>query len=149
MNRGKKISIRLALWISFFMIIGFSTQTAGVFQAYTHTDLTDKVDILFEQWDRKDSPGAALGIFKDGRIIYARGYGIANLEYSLPWTPQSPSRIGSISKQFIAMCIAILIEQGKLSVEDNIEEFLPEWPDDGEPVKIKHLLYHTLCVYAA
>jgi CubicO group peptidase (beta-lactamase class C family) len=143
MNRGIKISGTLTLWISFFMVFGFSIQHAGAFQAYTHTDLTDKVDALFEQWDRKDSPGAALGIFKDGRIIYARGYGIANLEYSLPWTPQTPSRTGSISKQFIAMCIAILIEQGKLSIEDNIQKLLPGWPDYGEPIKIKHLLYHT------
>ncbi|MBN1224976.1 MAG: serine hydrolase [Candidatus Aminicenantes bacterium] len=143
MNKGIKLPIRLALWISFFVLIGFSTQQAGVHQAYTHTNLTDKVDAMFEQWNREDSPGAAFGIFKDGRIIYARGYGIANLEYSLPWTPQTVSRTGSISKQFIAMCIAILIEQGKLSIEDNIQKFLPQWPDYGDPVKIKHLLYHT------
>ncbi|MGD8540424.1 MAG: hypothetical protein PVI66_17060, partial [Candidatus Aminicenantes bacterium] len=52
------------------------------FQAYTHTEATGKVDALFERWDRVDSPGAALGIFQDGRIIYARGYGAANLEYN-------------------------------------------------------------------
>ena len=143
MNNGIKMPIRLALWISFFVLIGFSTQQAGVHQAYMHTDLTEKVDAMFEQWDREDSPGAALGIFKDGRIIYARGYGIANLEYSIPWTPQTVSRTGSISKQFTAMCIAILIEQGKLTVEDNIQTFIPGWPDYGDPVKIKHLLYHT------
>jgi len=143
MHISKKNSIRLALWISFFMVLGASTQQAAIFQAYTHTDLTNKVDDLFKQWDRDDSPGAALGIFKDGKIIYARGYGTANLEYALPWTPQSPSRIGSISKQFIAMCIAILVEQEKLSFEDNIQKFLPRWPDYGTPIKIKHLLHHT------
>jgi len=140
---SKKNSITLALWISFFMAFGASTQAAAIFQAYTHTDLTNKVDDLFKQWDKDGSPGAALGIFKDGKIIYARGYGEANLEYALTWTPQSPSRVGSISKQFIAMCIAILVEQGKLSFEDNIQKFLPGWPDYGTPIRIKHLLHHT------
>jgi len=143
MHKKKEMAVKLALQISFFGLMGFLTQQAGVHQAYTHTDLTEKADALFEQWDREDSPGAALGIFKDGRIIYARGYGMANLEYSVPWTPQTVSRTGSISKQFIAMCIAILIEQGKLSFEDNIQKYVPEWPDFGDPVKIKHLLYHT------
>ncbi|MFC2164226.1 serine hydrolase domain-containing protein [Acidobacteriota bacterium] len=143
MIRELRMPIGFALGLSFFLLIGFSPLSAGAHQAYTHTDITDKVDALFEQWDRKDSPGGALGIFKDGRIIYARGYGIANLEYSLPWTPQTPSRTGSISKQFIAMCVAILVEQGKLSIEDDIQKFLPGWPDYGEPIKIRHLLYHT------
>jgi len=137
------MTVKLALRVSIFALIGFSMQQAGVYQAYTHTELTEKSDAMFEQWDKKDSPGATLGIFKDGSIIYARGYGMANLEYSVPWTPQTVSRTGSISKQFIAMCTAILLEQGKLSVEDNIQKYIPEWPDYGDPVKVKHLLYHT------
>ena len=101
MKYSKKIFSGFALWIFFVLVNGASTQNAVAFQAYTHNALTDKVDEMFKQWDKDDSPGAAVGIFKDGRIIYARGYGIANLEYTLPWTPQTPSRIGSISKQFI------------------------------------------------
>lgn len=138
-----KNSKPLVLLLSFLMVFFVSIQHAGVFQAYTHNTLTHQVDELFKKWDRNDSPGAALGIFKDGRIIYARGYGMANLEYSLVWTPQTPSRVGSISKQFIAMCIAILIEDRKLSLEDDIRKFIPGWPDYGMPVKIKHLLHHT------
>ncbi len=129
--------------MSALLIFGATAQKVIANQAYTHNALTDKVDEMFKQWDRDDSPGAALGIFKDGRIIYARGYGVANLEYSLPWTPQTVSRTGSISKQFIAMCIAILIEQGKLSLDDDIQKFIPGWPDYGRPIKIKHLLHHT------
>ena len=143
MNSGKKISVGLVLWLSFFVVFGASMLQADASQAYTHSALTDKVDELFKQWDRADSPGAALGIFKDGRIIYARGYGIANLEYALPWSSQNPSRIGSISKQFIAMCIAILAEQGKLSLDDNIRKYFPDWPEYGGPITLKHLLYHT------
>jgi len=129
-------------WLVLF-ILAVLTQPAAAYQAYTHTPLTDKVDEMFKPWDNNYSPGAALGIFKDGRIIYARGYGLANLEYNLAWTPQTVSRTGSISKQFIAMCIAILAEQGKLSLEDDIRKFLPDWPDYGRPIKIKHLLHHT------
>jgi len=137
MNSGKKISVRLVLWLSFFIVFGVSMLQADAFQAYTHSALTDKVDELFKQWDRADSPGAALGIFKDGRIIYARGYGIANLEYALPWSSRNPSRIGSISKQFIAMCIAILAEQGKLSLDDNIRKYFPDWPEYNGPITLK------------
>jgi len=143
MGCSKKLFIRLVFWVSFVLVLGVSTQKAMVYQVYTHNILTDKVDEMFKQWDKKNSPGAALGIFKDGRIIYARGYGIANLEYSLPWTPQTPSRTGSISKQFVAMCIAILAEQGKLSLDDDIRKYIPDWPEYNGPITLKHLLHHT------
>jgi len=143
MNKNKAKSFGFVLSIAFLLFFCVSTQQASVSQAYTHTDLTDRVDELFKEWDRNDSPGAAFGIFKDGRIIYARGYGIANLEYSLPWTPQTPSQTGSISKQFTGMCIAILAEQGKLSLDDNIRKYFPDWPDYNGQITLKHLLYHT------
>jgi CubicO group peptidase (beta-lactamase class C family) len=125
------------------IVFGITAPKSFAFQAYTHTDLTDKVDEMFKEWDKNDSPGAALGIFKDGRIIYARGYGIASLEYAIPWTPQTVSRTGSISKQFIAMCIAILAEQGKLSLDDDIRKHLPDWPEYDGSITLRHLLHHT------
>jgi CubicO group peptidase (beta-lactamase class C family) len=111
--------------------------------AYPRTELTDRVDALFEEWDRPDSPGAALGIVKDGRLIYARGYGMANLEYDIPITPQSVFRTGSVGKQFTAMCIAILAEAGKLSLDDDIRKHLPEMPVYERPITIRHLVHHT------
>ena len=119
----------------------FSGHTSG--QTYPQTDLTAQVDELFAEWDTVDSPGAVVGIFKAGRIIYARGYGVANLDYGIPLVPQSVLRIGSISKQFVAMCIAILAEQEKLSFDEDIRTYLPEMPDYGEPITIRHLLHHT------
>ena len=112
-------------------------------QAYPRTELTIQVDELFAEWDGETSPGAVVGIFMDGRIIYSKGYGVANLDYDIPITPQSVLRIGSISKQFVAMCIAILAEQGKLSFDDDIRTYLPEMPDYGNQVTIHHLLHHT------
>jgi CubicO group peptidase (beta-lactamase class C family) len=143
MDSNNKFLMRLIFCISFVLVFGVTAQTALANQAYTHNALTDKVDEMFKQWDKDDSPGAAVGIFIDGRIIYARGYGIANLEYALPWTPQTPSRIGSISKQFIAVCIAILAEQAKISLDDNIRKYIPDWPEYDGPITLKHLLYHT------
>ena len=112
-------------------------------QTYPRTELTTQVDELFAEWDGEISPGAVVGIFMDGRIIYSKGYGVANLDYDIPITPQSVLRIGSISKQFIAMCIAMLAEQGKLSFDDDIRTYLPEMPDYGNQVTIRHLLHHT------
>ena len=112
-------------------------------QAYPRTELTIQVDELFAEWDGETSPGGVVGIFMDGRIIYSKGYGVANLDYDIPITPQSVLRIGSISKQFIAMCIAMLAEQGKLSFDDDIRTYLPEMPDYGNQVTIRHLLHHT------
>jgi CubicO group peptidase (beta-lactamase class C family) len=143
MGSKQKVFTGLVFCLLLALVFGVTTQTAVAYQAYTHNALTDKVDELFKQWDKADSPGAAVGIFKDGRIIYARGYGIANLEYELPWTPHTPSRIGSISKQFIGMCIAILAEQGKISLDDNIRKYIPDWPEYNAPIKLSHLMHHT------
>jgi len=132
-----------ALCLSVIILLAAMRIRAEACQAYTHAALTDSVDAMFEQWDRKDSPGFALGIFKDGRIIYARGYGMANLEYNIPNTPQTVFRIGSLSKQFTAMCVALLAEQGKLSLDDDIRKFFPEMPEYETPITVRHLVHHT------
>lgn len=102
-----------------------------------------EVDELFAAWDEPDSPGAAVGVFRDGRIVYAQGYGSANLDYGIPMSPQTVLRTGSLTKQFVAMGIALLAEQGKLDPDDDIREYLPEMPDYGTPITLKHLLHHT------
>ncbi|MGB3862244.1 MAG: serine hydrolase, partial [Candidatus Aminicenantaceae bacterium] len=131
----------LLVYLIIFLSVAVSPLLS--FQAYTHTEATDKVDALFERWDRMDSPGVALGIFQDGRILYARGYGAANLEYNIPITPQTVFRVGSVSKQFTAMCIALLAEQGKLSLDDDIRQHLPEMHEYIPPVTIRHMIHHT------
>ncbi len=104
---------------------------------------TDAVDKLFSRWDKKDTPGCALAIVKDGKIIYKKGYGLANLELNIPITPQSVFYIGSVSKQFVTMCIAILAKQEKLSLDDDIRKYVPELPDYRPPITVRHLIYHT------
>jgi CubicO group peptidase (beta-lactamase class C family) len=105
--------------------------------------LTDQVDKLFAQWDKKDSPGCALAIIKDGKIIYKRGYGMADLERDVPITSKSLFDIASTSKQFVAMSIALLAEEGKLSLDDDIRKHIPEMPDYGNKITIRHLVHHT------
>ncbi len=106
-------------------------------------DRTDEVDKLFSQWDKSGSPGCALAIVQDGRIIYKKGYGLANLENDVPITPKSVFYIGSVSKQFVSFCIALLVQEGKLSLDDDIRKYVPEMPDYGTPITIRHLIHHT------
>ena len=104
---------------------------------------SDKVDKLFAEWDKPDSPGYALAVIQDGKILYTRGYGSANLELGVPLSPQSVFYIASTSKQFTAACVALLAKQGKLSLEDDIRKYVPEIPDYGTPITIRNLLHHT------
>ena len=130
-----RCALTLCAWLLFF------NSASG--QSYPQTTLTAQVDELFAQWDQENTPGATIGIYQDGKIVYAQGYGTANLDHNIPLTPGSVLRIGSISKQFMAMCIAILAEQGHMSLDDDIRIYLPEMPDYGKPVTIRHLLHHT------
>lgn len=104
--------------------------------------ITKKVDEIFANWNKKDSPGVALGVIKDGKLIYKRGYGMANLENNVPITSETSFYIGSTSKQFTAMCIALLEEEGKVSIEDDIRKYLHELPQYEKPITIRHLIHH-------
>ena len=104
---------------------------------------TDKVDQVFAEWDKTTTPGAALAVIKDGQIIYERGYGMAKLEDGLVMTPQKIFDIGSTSKQFTAACLAMLIRQGKVGLEDDIRKYFPEMRTYQKPLQVKHLVYHT------
>lgn len=104
---------------------------------------TNRINKLFEQWDKPDSAGCALGVFKDGKIIFERGYGMADLEHSAPITPQTLFDIGSIAKQFTALAILLLVQQGKLTLDDDVRRYVPEVPDYGVTITLRHLLYHT------
>ncbi|HJO03048.1 MAG TPA: serine hydrolase domain-containing protein [Acidobacteriota bacterium] len=106
-------------------------------------ELAKRVDEIFAAWDSTRSPGVALGVIDHGKLVYARGYGMANLEHGVPITPTTVFRIGSTSKQFTAACIAILALEGEISLEDDIREYLPEMPEYPRPVTVEHLVHHT------
>jgi CubicO group peptidase (beta-lactamase class C family) len=101
------------------------------------------VDAVFAQWDKAGSPGCALGVYQDGRMAYGRGYGMADLEHDAPITPDSVFYAGSVSKQFTAMAVALAIRQGRLGADDDVRKYVPELPDYGRPITIRHLIHHT------
>ncbi len=102
------------------------------------------VDELVTPYDLHDGPGGVLGVYLDGELVYARGFGLANLEYGIPNTPSTVFRVGSVSKQFAAMAIAILARRGELQLDDDIRKYLPEIPLYPEGVvTVRHLVHHT------
>ena len=106
--------------------------------------LVARVDSVFGRFTAPGSPGCALGVVRDGRLDYARGYGLASVEHGVPITPTTVFDIGSVSKQFTAMAVVLLAQDGKLSLDDEIQKFLPEMPRYAAgPVTIRHLLHHT------
>jgi CubicO group peptidase (beta-lactamase class C family) len=105
--------------------------------------VTARVDKLFAEWNKSDSPGCSLGVSQNGALVYERGYGMANLEYGLAITPASIFHVGSITKQFTAMSILLLAQRGQLSLDDDARKYITELPDFGSRLTIRHLLTHT------
>jgi len=106
-------------------------------------EMTAKVDKVFEKFNRTDSPGCALGIYQNGQIVYKHGYGMANLNDDVPITPLTVFHVASMSKQFTAASILLLAQQGKLSLDDDVHKYIPELPDFGERITLRHLMHHT------
>ncbi len=102
-----------------------------------------EIDAIFADYDTTASPGCSLGVVRDGELIYTRGYGMANLEYGIALSPRSVFRTGSVGKQFTAMAIAILDQQGKLSLDDPLSTFFPEFPVWAGGITIRNLVHHT------
>jgi CubicO group peptidase (beta-lactamase class C family) len=130
--------IKLTILLTLFFALN-----ASAFGQEDKDPRTEKVDKIFAAWDKPDSPGCALAIINDGRIIYKRGYGMANLEHNIPISPNTIFDTGSVSKQFTAMSVLLLAEQGKLSLDDDIRKYLPEIPQYEAPITIRHLIHHT------
>ena len=104
------------------------------------SDLSKKIDLLFD--DRYQKPGCAVGLVENGEYIHSKGYGLANLEHEIPIGMDTIFRIGSVSKQFTTMAIAILEEKDELSFEDEMKVHIPDLVDYGEKVTINHMIHH-------
>ena len=102
-----------------------------------------RVDQLMTPFDNDETPGAYVGVVRDGRLVLARGYGMANLQYGIEYDENTLSNIGSVTKQFTAMAILLLQNEGLLSLDDDIRDHIPEVPDFGHEITLKHLLNHT------
>lgn len=102
-----------------------------------------RIDSVFAAFDKRDSPGCAVAVVDNGRTVFTKGYGMASLEHDLPITPTSAFYSASVAKQFTAFAIAMLVEQGKLSLDDDIRKWFPEVPDFGKKITVDNLIHHT------
>lgn len=126
----------------FFFLLILSLLCSNVIFGQLDEKEIKAVDDLFSEWNEA-SPGYAIGVVKDGELVYTQGYGQATLEYDVPIKPNTIFHMASVSKQFTAFAIALLAEQGKLSLDDEIQKYIPELPDFGEKITIRHLVHHT------
>ena len=101
------------------------------------------LDRVFSDWSSKDGPGCSAAASQDGRTVYEAGYGSANLEADVPITPASIFHAASVSKQFTAMAVMLLAHEGKRSLDADVHTYLPELPDYGQRITLRHLLTHT------
>ncbi|MCC6929089.1 MAG: beta-lactamase family protein [Gemmatimonadaceae bacterium] len=135
-----------ALRLALFLVPTAATVTApaaATAQAPLSADSRARIDAVFARWDRTDSPGCSLAISQNAREVYARGYGMSDLQHAIAITPQSIFHVASISKQFAAYSVALLAEDGRLTLDDDIRKFIPEIPDYGTTITIRHLIHHT------
>jgi CubicO group peptidase (beta-lactamase class C family) len=125
------------------IVLLLSVASSAAAQQSLPDSLASRIDAVFTRFARPDTPGCALGVYQNGRIAYAKGYGSANIEYGVPITPKTPFITGSVAKQFTAAAIALLVEQGRLSLDDDVRKYIPELPDFGTPITVRNLVHHT------
>jgi CubicO group peptidase (beta-lactamase class C family) len=116
--------------------------TACVPASQAQDQLNTHVDHMFAEYERTYSPGWAVLVVRDGKVILRKGYGMANLEHQVPITPSTIFDIASVSKQFAGMAISMLVERGDISLDDDVRQILPELPDFGHTITIRHLVHH-------
>ncbi|ALN83245.1 serine hydrolase domain-containing protein [Lysobacter antibioticus] len=124
-------------------LLALATAHAAPRDAADRAALEASTDAIFAEWNRRDSPGCGVAVYRDDAIVFQRGYGMANLELGVPIGPHSVFDIGSTSKQFTAASVLLLAQDGKLSLDDDIRKHLPEMPDYGRRITIRQLLQHT------
>ncbi len=131
--RYKLFTKTIAL-LTLTLLFSFSTQAQN---------LESQIDDILNASYKPNEPGATALVYKDGQVIYRKGFGSANLELDVDMRPEHVFEIGSITKQFTAIAILMLEEQGKLKVEDDMTKYIPDYPTQGKTITIHHLLNHT------
>jgi CubicO group peptidase (beta-lactamase class C family) len=129
-----KTLLRILLCLFFSAAIQFTTY--GQTKELTYDSLMNTV---FPE----NGPGGTVLLSKAGKILYNKAYGMANLELNVPMTTEKVFRLGSLSKQFTAVCILKLVEEGKLTLQDNLTKFIPDYPLNGKTITIANLLNHS------
>ena len=134
----------MRLWLLLCLIATIMTGRAGVAMAEAGSpEESASVDQLFANWDKPTSPGCAVAVMRDGKIIHARGYGMADLDHNVKITPTTVFHVASMSKQFTVAAVLMLAQEGKLSLDDPVNKYVPELPDFGVPITLRQLVHHT------
>ena len=113
------------------------------FSGLSAQNLETKIDSLITSKFKPENPGAVFLAVKNGKVIYRKAFGMADLEMNVKMKPEFVFEIGSMTKQFTAVSILMLAEQGKLKLDDEITKFIPNYPTNGNRITIHHLLTHT------
>jgi CubicO group peptidase (beta-lactamase class C family) len=106
-------------------------------------DQSQEVDQIFAAYNKPGTPGCSLGVIRGSRFLYRKSYGEASLELGVPLSPESVFYAGSVSKQFTAASVVLAAEQGLLSLDDDVRKYIPELPDYGHTITLRHMLNQT------
>ncbi|MDP2884177.1 MAG: serine hydrolase domain-containing protein [Ignavibacteria bacterium] len=130
-----------------YAIVIFLTLLASALFAQSQpasaVDAQREVDKIFARWNSSETPGCAIAVSRNGQVVLSRAYGMADLEHGIPNSPETVFEAGSVSKQFTAAAIVLLAQQGKLGLDDEVRKYIPELPDYGCSITLRHLLNHT------
>ena len=124
------------------VVAGLLLATLAYGRSAQAQDRTPEIDAIFA-FATAETPGCAVGVSQQGRVLVDRAYGLADVERRVPLTPRSVFDIGSTQKQFVAAAVLLLVEDGRLALADDIRKYVPGLPDYGHVVTVNHLLTHT------
>jgi CubicO group peptidase (beta-lactamase class C family) len=142
-RRARRVALRSYSLVVPALVLALATPPTRAHARQAPPDAARRVDHIFEQWSSVSSPGCAVGVAKDGVTVLERAYGMADLEHDVPNTPETIFEGGSLSKQFTAGAVVLLALEGKLSLDDDVRTYVPEVPDYGHTITLRHLMTHT------
>ncbi len=125
-----------------FLLLALSMYS-GCASPETAPDPASRIDALFADYDRPDAPGASVLVLKDGEVVYKKAFGMADLEAGVPATPATNFRLASVTKQFTAMAVLVLVDEGRLALDARLTDLFPDFPAYGQAIAVRHLLTHT------
>ncbi len=131
----------LRRWLQVFIVVFAAAYALAPAQAAEPR--AARIDALLWQWNRSDSPGAMVAVVENGEIVFAHDYGMADLEQGVPIRAETTFSLASMSKQFAAAAVALLAEQGRLKLDDDVRRYIPELPDYGHRITVSDLVHHT------
>jgi CubicO group peptidase (beta-lactamase class C family) len=125
------------------LLLLFFGASFGCMSAQVTPAQEKSLDSLFEAYNHENVPGCTVGIIKEGKPVFMKGYGSANLDYKIPLGPESVFSVCGLSRQFIAACIGLLIVQQKINLNDDVGKYIPGMSAFGDTIRIRHLIFHT------